>query len=656
MRRKPMSEYVNPTAAETREFITKSEGNRTDGIYHDASVDHYPTHGLGINLQSKTSAFIAAYINALGVVGVTAGMLVKHYVYQNGKWVVDATVTDKTLLDEVIWLCNAANTIYLPFLHEKPEDGIAHEDNIVRVIADAADNNRAFDAVVYEAYLNSRYGIKGVIEQVGSAIWEKLTKEERLALYSLNYQLNSLIGPKLKAALDMYVNGETPEKKFIGRLNCWYEILYDSNKEGSGIRVGLENRRFMEANAFLGVIEDKKEAEFTQSKLQVANLSEATIVIAFMNHYQSVMRAYLTGIGGKYAELALDKVQQHFVQPIDKFCSLKYLWHDDINSLFTKWNIKTEADIDVVNGTVSYGNVTGTSLNDIIATVYEAAGRAAGELIEITDMEGNNTIEAGYAGYVIKTGGGYDNINAGAGNDVIYGGGGDDSVRAGDGNNEVHGGAGNDNLHGGKGDDYIYGDAGDDWIYGSDNDSFIGEGGNNHLYGGEGNDNIFGADGNDYIDAGPGIDFVNAGSGNNEIHLGQDTDNDYVNIGNFKGGIDRIYESDWHDQVSFSSGISIVSSGNVGADFVYKLSTGGKVILVGGAIPDPENKKGMPLFVMGDGNVKFCISADGQYVDSGYKLIKDKAGKEFFVGKTRKMIPATPERRGRLARGLPIDE
>lgn len=104
----------------------------------------------------------------------------------------------------------------------------------------------------------------------------------------------------------MYVNGETPEKKFIGRLNCWYEILYDSNKEGSGIRVGLENRRFMEANAFLGVIEDKKEAEYTQSKLQVANLSETTVVIAFMNHYLSVMRAYLTGIGGKYAELALN--------------------------------------------------------------------------------------------------------------------------------------------------------------------------------------------------------------------------------------------------------------------------------------------------------------------------------------------------------------
>lgn len=229
------------------------------------------------------------------------------------------------------------------------------------------------------------------------------------------------------------------------------------------------------------------------------------------------------------------------MQPIDKFCSLKYLWHEDINSLFMKWNIKTEADIDVNNGTVSYENVTGTSLDDIIATVYEVADRAASELIEITDMEGNNTIEAGDAGYVIKTGGGYDNINSGAGND---------------------------NLHGGKGDDYIYGDAGDDWIYGSDNDSFMGEGGNNHLYGGEGNDNIFGADGNDYIDAGPWIDFVNAGSGNNEIHLGQDTDNDYVNIGNFKGGIDRIYESDWHDQVSFSSGISIVSSGNVGADFV----------------------------------------------------------------------------------------
>lgn len=79
----------------------------------------------------------------------------KHYVYQNGKWVVDATVTDKTLMDGVIWLCNAANTFHLPFLFEKPEDGIAHEDNIVRLIADTDANNKAFDAVVYEAYLNS---------------------------------------------------------------------------------------------------------------------------------------------------------------------------------------------------------------------------------------------------------------------------------------------------------------------------------------------------------------------------------------------------------------------------------------------------------------------------------------------------------------------
>lgn len=69
------SEYKNPSAEMVRKFVAGAEGNPNTGIYHDTSEKRYPTHGLGINLQGKTAAFIRDYISALNDTSEQIGKL-----------------------------------------------------------------------------------------------------------------------------------------------------------------------------------------------------------------------------------------------------------------------------------------------------------------------------------------------------------------------------------------------------------------------------------------------------------------------------------------------------------------------------------------------------------------------------------------------------
>ena len=243
-----MVTLTNPSQEEVRRFLTQGEDNLSTGMYNDDSSGHYPTHGLGINFSGKTRAFIEAYIQALNLDPTDE---VDHYIYNGTSWVIDETAGKKSLIDEIIWLSSSSNSAHYPF---DENSGIPMNDPI-RMATSPQTNEQAFDEVVYDAYLNGKYGITGVISNVGSEIWNKLDKNERLALYSLNYNASTLIGSNLKLALASYVNGSSDENKMLGKLRAWYEILYASN--GGGDRKGVQNRRFMEANAFLGVIHDK---------------------------------------------------------------------------------------------------------------------------------------------------------------------------------------------------------------------------------------------------------------------------------------------------------------------------------------------------------------------------------------------------------------
>ena len=216
-------DYKNPSAETVRKFVAGAEGNPESGIYHDNSEQRYPTHGLGINLQGKSAAFVRDYISVLNDTSEQIGKLdpdkvVKHYVYNEteSRWAVDETTKDKTLLAEINWLTDNdsqswnPNTPKLPFVYETSM-GIDHDDEVVRLVSTKNQNEQAFDRVVYPAYLTGKstddYQIEGVIETVGESIWNGLNEAERLALYSLNYNAGSLIGEKLKNALNLYVNG-----------------------------------------------------------------------------------------------------------------------------------------------------------------------------------------------------------------------------------------------------------------------------------------------------------------------------------------------------------------------------------------------------------------------------------------------------------------
>ena len=437
-----MVTLTNPSQEEVRRFLTQGEDNLSTGMYNDDSSGHYPTHGLGINFSGKTRAFIEAYIQALNLDPTDE---VDHYIYNGTSWVIDETASKKSLIDEIIWLSSSSNSAHRPFAENS---GIPTDDPI-RMATDPEINEQAFDEVVYDAYLNGKYGITGVISNVGSGIWNKLDKNEGLALYSLNYNASTLIGSNLKLALDSYVNGSSDENKMLGKLRAWYEILYASN--GGGDRKGVQNRRFMEADAFLGDVHDKIEEGKGENNsiIHVNNFAEANTTIAFMNKFSEQMIRYMGGIS-VYSSRKYEIVQNNFKEAVSVFLSNQnYTQGYDINTLFTKWNLYTDLQINTSTGTTSYGDVTGSDKRDLIFISGEQDG------ITVHADAGND-----FVGGSSKR----DIILSGSGDDVIYTYAGNDEVYTTDGNNEdykqIYLGAGSDIFRGGDGDDFVDGGSG----------------------------------------------------------------------------------------------------------------------------------------------------------------------------------------------------
>lgn len=108
--------------------------------------------------------------------------------------------------------------------------------------------------------------------------------EERTALFSLCWNAPSLLGPKLKAAIE---DGN--------RAEAWYEIRYNSN--GNGIS-GLANRRYVEAETF-GLFDTDDRATWHEAIKTGQMLSNHhQTVFAYEDRYDPVAAGQIKGIDG----------------------------------------------------------------------------------------------------------------------------------------------------------------------------------------------------------------------------------------------------------------------------------------------------------------------------------------------------------------------
>lgn len=431
LRRKFMSDLTNPTAAEVRQFLNIGEGNETQ-IYHDPKHNGYPTHGLGVNLQGKSRKFLLDYITNLGMNPTDQ---VDHYVFNGTTWVIDANAGKKYLVDEILWLCNEDNTVNQPF-----NGNFGADDNLIKLNSSSNANTQAFDQVVYQAYLGGTddgYNIVGVRDIINDSIWEKLTKRERLALYSLNY--NSPVGSKAYigsgtlSALNLYTNGASTSQKFIGKLGVWYQILYCCNSEPANLNHGIQNRRFLEANEFLEIPNNFKpdSASEAQSIIPINSYEEANIAIAFMNQNKDAMKNKLDDITN-YKNNSYKYIRDNFSSAVSVFLSNQnYTQSYDIDTLFTEWNLYTDLQINTSTGTTGYGDVTGSDKRDLIFITGEQDGTT---------------------------------VHAAAGDDFVNGGNYKDTIYGGDGENNLYGNGGDDYIYGGKDKDIIEGGEGNDTI------------------------------------------------------------------------------------------------------------------------------------------------------------------------------------------------
>nr|QIM10433.1 hypothetical protein PlAlph_3250 [uncultured Alphaproteobacteria bacterium] len=661
-----MATLINPSQEEVRNFITQGEDNLGSGIYNDTSSGNYPTHGLGINFSGKIRAFLQAYINSLGSKvepEFTINTLVDHYTFNGTSWVIDETAGKKSLIDEIIWLSSSSNSAHRPF---DKNSGIPTDDPI-RMATDPEINKQAFDEVVYDAYLNSKYGITGVISNVGSEIWNKLDKNERLALYSLNYNAGSLIGNNLKYALSSYVNGSSDENKMLGKLRAWYEILYASN--GGGDRKGVQNRRFMEADAFLGDVHDKIEEGKGENNsiIHVNNFAEANATIAFMNKFSEQMISYMGGIS-VYSSRKYEIVQNNFKEAITTFLNgVGYNKTVFIGTLFTNWNLYTDMDINVSNS-VTYKQIEGSDLNDLIFITNANGGSVDSKNGDdlIAGSDGNDTITGGTGNKEINTFSGNDTVNLtksksgdynevylGAGSDAFYGGDGDDYVDGGSGSNNhiinkttgmtdsstdvnnVSLGGGQNRYIGGIGKDIVSGSGYNTVYLGAGSDEYTGgnevdivDGGSvtsgyssdgvndtNTIHLGGGNDRYIGGIGKDIVHGGADDDHIWGGDGENKLYGDGGSDHLYggQNQDELYGGTGRdyFYPEKGINKIDCgtdnNTDVVMINNDASGVDTIYNVSARDIISCAGGFDLESMEQVGNDVVIYGNRNNKIII-------------------------------------------------
>lgn len=94
------------------------------------------------------------------------------------------------------------------------------------------------------------------VNDVGQAIWDKLSVNERTALFSIRYNAKSLIDEKMKNALKLLTANGTmsadvetaamTDAQYVGKTGFLFEIIYGSITLGTRgqARVDLQRRRF----------------------------------------------------------------------------------------------------------------------------------------------------------------------------------------------------------------------------------------------------------------------------------------------------------------------------------------------------------------------------------------------------------------------------
>ena len=552
-----MSNLYNPTKEEVREFLDLAEGNES-GIYPDPYL--LPTHGLGIRLDDKNDAFLRDYIEALGI---NPDQQVPHYIYQNGGWIESQNET-KTLIEELKYLF--ANKSLNPF-HET--QGIP-STSPVRMITTENQNIKAFDDIVYDAYLNSNtsYQIGGISSKFSNSVWEKLNSNERLALYSLNY--NGGFNSSVREAIKLYTNqgassttGTLSTSQFIGKLHSWISILYFSNIRND---FGIENRRFIEANKFLGF-----NSTNTSSTISVTNFMEANIAISYMNQNYAIIKSRLNDFGRDYASNPNKYIRDNFSSAVSAFLSNQnYTQGYNINTLFTEWNLYTDLQINTSTGTTSYGNITGSDKRDL---VFITGGE---ENTEVNTGKGDDEIYGTDAREIINSGNDDDLVNAGGGNNFVNGGSGNDTIIAGSGNDTIYCGTGRDYVDAGLGENHIY--LGND----NSNDKVYIRGGINYIY--------------DYSE----YDYIELASGLRVVSMTQPENSKNIVLMLSDGG-----------EIILVDAAKDEPPAEPDPSHPYS----------------PEAAGEMPYLVFPNGNVMGWASSVGDYVDTGYNLPPLEGGK-----------------------------
>ncbi|QIE57564.1 hypothetical protein G5B40_20195 [Pikeienuella piscinae] len=208
-----------------------------------------------------------------------------------------------------------------------------------------------------------------------------------------------------------------------------------------------------------------------------------------------------------------------------------------------------------------------------------AAARAApvldGETLD--GDEGNNGIEGGDRGNLIRGFAGEDSLFGRGGADSILGGADDDVIRGNSGADTLRGGGGDDLMFGQRGTDMVFGALGDDTLNGGDGaDAIVGGRGADILIGAYGRDNILGEVGADRLVGGPGSDRLEGGPGADFL-IGGGARDRFIFTDNF--GRDRIADFNPTKEVLNFTGHSGVNSM---ADLTIRQMDGDTVIRDGG--------------------------------------------------------------------------
>ena len=219
-------------------------------------------------------------------------------------------------------------------------------------------------------------------------------------------------------------------------------------------------------------------------------------------------------------------------------------------------------------------------------------------------LNGNDVLDDGAGGELLRGGKDEDTLNGGAGDDTLLGekdddlldgGGGDDLLSGGDREDTLNGGQGNDTLNGGDNDDLLDGGGGDDLLSGGDReDTITGGQGNDTLLGGDNDDVLIGVD---PTASQPGMDEVDTltgdepGDEDDDIFVLGDESQVYYDNGN-EADYALITDFDDQDMIRLSGSAGDYELGTSPTDLpggtAIFLTTGGTDELIG-IVQDTSN-------------------------------------------------------------------